>query len=73
MSDRCAIVAPILSSVVDREALAGLDQGVAAATRRVSLGISPLESGYVRAYALSIFVGVVLVALVPMVFGTVLK
>jgi NADH-quinone oxidoreductase subunit L len=65
--------ARILYSIVDREAIDGLVNGVAAATQRISLGISPLESGYVRAYALSIFVGVVLVALVPMVFGTVLK
>ena len=65
--------ARILYSIVDREAIDGLVNGVAAATQRVSRGMSPLESGYVRAYALSIFVGVVLVALVPMIFGTVLK
>jgi NADH-quinone oxidoreductase subunit L len=65
--------ARLLYSIVDREAIDGLVNGVAAATRRVSLGMSPIQSGYVRAYALSIFVGVVLVALVPMVFGTVLR
>src|SRR5918912_744397 len=63
--------ARILYSIVDRETIDGLVNGVAAATRRVSLGLSPVQSGYVRAYALSIFVGVVLVALVPMVFGIV--
>jgi NADH-quinone oxidoreductase subunit L len=63
--------ARILYSVVDREAIDGLVNGVAAATRRVSRAMSPVQSGYVRAYALSIFVGVVLVALVPMVFGIV--
>jgi NADH-quinone oxidoreductase subunit L len=63
--------ARILYSIVDRETIDGLVNGVAGATRRVSLGLSPIQSGYVRAYALSIFVGVVLVALVPMVFGIV--
>jgi len=65
--------ARILYSIVDREAIDGLVNGVAAATQRISREISPIQSGYVRAYALSIFVGVVLVALVPMVFGTVVK
>jgi NADH-quinone oxidoreductase subunit L len=65
--------ARFLYNIVDRETIDGLVNGVAAATRRVSLGLSPIQSGYVRAYALSIFVGVVLVALVPMVFGTVVK
>jgi NADH-quinone oxidoreductase subunit L len=63
--------ARILYSVVDREAIDGLVNGVAAATQRISRAMSPVQSGYVRAYALSIFVGVVLVALVPMVFGIV--
>jgi len=35
--------------------------------------MSPFQSGYVRAYAFTIFVEVVLVAMVPMVFGTIVK
>ncbi len=62
-----------LYTVVDRAGIDGLVNGAGRVVRNVSRGVSPLESGYVRTYALSIFLGVVLVALVPVLFGTFIK
>ncbi len=62
-----------LYNVVDRKGIDGIVNGVARAIGRVSRGLSPVESGFVRTYALSIFIGVVLVALVPLAFGTTIK
>jgi len=62
-----------LYRVVDRAGIDGIVNGAARAVRGISLEVSPLESGYVRTYALSIFLGVVLVALVPVLFGTLIK
>ena len=65
--------ARVLYNLIDREGIDGLVNGTARSIRGLSRVISPVESGYVRAYALTIFLGVVLVALVPMVFGTIIK
>jgi len=62
-----------LYRIVDRAGIDGIVNGAARAVRGISLEVSPLESGYVRTYALSIFLGVVLVALVPVIFGTLIK
>jgi len=62
-----------LYRIVDRAGIDGIVNGAARAIRGLSLEVSPLESGYVRTYAFSIFVGVVLVALVPVLFGTIIK
>ena len=48
---------------LDRAVIDGLVNGVGRGVRNVSDDLRPAESGYVRAYALSIVVGVVLVVL----------
>jgi len=58
-----------LYNIVDRVGIDGFVNAIARGIRTVSRGLSPLESGYVRTYALSIFAGVVLVALVPVLFA----
>ncbi len=65
--------ASALYSLVDRSGVDAAVNGVARLVAVVSRGVSPVETGYVRTYALSIFAGIVLVALVPVVFGTLLK
>ncbi len=62
--------ARVLYSVVDRAGVDGVVDGAARTIRPVSVSLSPLESGYVRAYVLAIFAGAVLVVLVPVLFAT---
>ena len=62
-----------LYSLIDRQGIDGVVNFSARFVQAVSQVLSPLESGYVRTYALSIFVGVIVVALVPVVYGTLIK
>jgi NADH-quinone oxidoreductase subunit L len=62
-----------LYNLVDRAGIDGVVNFSARMVRAVSQALSPVETGYVRTYALSIFVGVILVALVPVVYGTLVK
>src|SRR5262249_29546470 len=56
--------ASTLYSLVDRSGVDAAVNGVARLVAVVSRAVSPVETGYVRTYALSIFAGIVLVALV---------
>lgn len=49
---------------LDRKAIDSMVNGVASGVERASDDLRPVESGYVRTYALSLFVGVVLVVAV---------
>lgn len=62
--------ARVLYSVVDRAGIDRIVDGTARAMRTASVSLSPLQSGYVRAYVLSVFAGAVLVVLVPLLFAT---
>ncbi len=57
--------ASALYNVIDRRGIDAFVDGAGRLVRTVSAAVSPLESGFVRTYALTIFAGVVLVATGP--------
>ncbi len=61
--DMFVTFAAFTSSVLDQKGVDGIVNGVASTTRRLSGFLRQTESGYVRSYALSIFMGAVLLVI----------